>query len=256
MQKIKNSINISKKKIALVLSIALMISVLPLGVYAQAQEREKYLEVFENDIEQVFERFQGFLDTTNEIALEEKPVLEQIFLNDFENNSFEVQTAVSNLNLYEKNIIEDEEGYFHVVIPIKNYNILSNFTVIYNNNFDLIRYSEIHIQESENGFFKVLTYLNGRLIVETETEFEFIENEQFEEELQAFEDMLSNPSVRNWCLVGVLGVGIIVAGLIFVACVVFCPVTAGGGCVACIGAFAVIGAATITAVASCFNNGR
>lgn len=254
MEKINNYIVSSKKRVALLLAIVLTLSALLPGTVANAQEQESM-----DDIEAMVERFEEIEETTNEIDLEEIPVLEQVFSNDIENNHFLIQTALSNLNFEEKTTLEDEDGNFHIVVPIVNseYNMLSNFTVAYDRNFNAISYVETHYQESVNGFFQVSNYLNGELIAETETEFEFIENEEFEEQLQEFENIVelqnSNPRLRSIrCTAGIIGIGLVVAGLLTAACLPWCIATVGSGCVACFGTFVAAAPAIIVAVVSCW----
>ena len=240
-----------KKYIASILVIALVLGALPINRLVNAQENE-----YQSDLETVLERFEEIEATTEEIDLEEVPALAQVFLSDIENNRFLIQTALSNLDFEEKTVLEDDESNFHIVIPIvsPDYNMLSNFHVIYDENFVVMTYAEQHFQESENGFFEIISYLKGVLIAETETEFEFVENEEFESQLQELETALTNPRLRSaGCVVGIIGIGLVVAGLLTAACIPWCIATIGTGCATCFGTFVAVTPAIVTLVVTrCF----
>ena len=159
------------------------------------------------------------------------------------------------MDLDEKTVLEHEEGYFTITVPIvnENYNMLSNLTVTYNEKFDRVQYVETHFQESENGFFKVLHYLNGRLLAETETEYEFIDNEEFEEQFQELEMVLNNPRARSVsCTLNHLVIGIVVAGLLTAACLPICIATVGQGCAVCFGTFVAATPVVINNIVRCW----
>lgn len=207
-----------------------------------------------SDLELVVERFEVISEITNEIDLGDLPALKQTFLNDLENNRISFQTALSNLDFEEKTVLEHDEDYFIITIPIvnENYNMLSNFTITYDETFNLLDYSETHFQESENGFFKVMNYLNGVLISETETDVEFIENAEFERQLQEFEESFSNPRMRGVlsCLKAVAGIGTVMATLIVATCSFVCLVSRSS-CGTCFASLGTLGAGAMVA-AACF----
>lgn len=254
MEKMNDYIASCKKHIALLLAVALMFGALLPGATANAQEEE-----YQSDLEIVLERFEDFEEITTVIHLEDVPELEQAILADFENNRIDVQTELSNLNFAEKRLLEHDDGHFIITIPIlnENYNMLSNLTVIYDGDFDILDYTETHFQESENGFFKVIHYIDGVLVAETETEFEFIDNAEFERQLQEFEALFYNPRARGiWsCLKAVVGISVVIAALVLAVCAVSCAINRHS-CGNCLSTLGVVSQGTIIGVATCFGARR
>ena len=203
--------------------------------------------------------------SVTEVRMGEITGLEQVLLNDLKSSRLSIITDVSSLDLEEKTVLQHEDGYFIIVMSIvdENYNMLSNFSVIYDDSFDIKEYTETHIIESDNGFFKVINYVNGVLIAETETELKFIENNEFESQLQELEDILSNSEMsrasnsQSKCVSLVLKIGVVVAALIITACIPICVLSLGAACSGCVvvlvPSLTKLGVSTQAKIVACMN---
>ena len=253
MKKLLETFYTFKKQVIFTIIGGILIGAIPSGlpIHAHAISLDQ-----DSEVENVFEHFEQILNSTIEIDMKDVPTLENAFSKDFNNNTFVIHSDQAALNLQDKTILEDEQGYFHLVVPIvsDDYNMLSNFTVMYDENYSLIGYAETLFFESENGYFKVSNFLNGNFVGETETDIVFIENEEFETQLYEFEELVTNPRARGAisCTAAVLGIGVVLAGLLVAACLSVCIATVGTGCAICMGGFVTIGGVAYAAVLRCW----
>ncbi len=146
-----------------------------------------------------------------------------------------------------------------VTVPIGGrYSLLSNLTVLLDDTGEIAQYSETLYTENSDGNFHMESYADGDLVISRDTDIAFMTDAELRLEMN---DSPANGDVGTlgfWstvaCVGAVLGVSGTVAYLIVGVCTGACAVPGVGTavCVACIGAYATVGGASIAAVASCF----
>jgi len=152
----------------------------------------------------------------------------------------------------------DNSAFTSVTIPIAGeYSTVSNLTVLLGVGGRIIQYSETLISANEVGNFNITTFVDGALVNSNDTDMAYLTNAQLlASDAAGSEDMITAMGPRSTaaCVASVLGVSGFVGYLIVGACTGACAVPGVGTavCVACIGAYAAVGGASITAVASCF----
>lgn len=97
--------------------------------------------------------------------------------------------------------------------------------------------------------------MDGELTKSEDTGIPFVGDEQLRDEVAAAGELVAQSSNTGACIATVLGVSGAVGAAIAYACAGSCavpmtPVTAPV-CAACVGGFAVVGGASITAIATC-----
>jgi hypothetical protein len=131
----------------------------------------------------------------------------------------------------------------------------SNLTFVLDESGALNQYSESTVVERESGVLDLSTYRDGVLVYSAEldpsTVAAGVGSESFSESTSAIAAISPQQ-----CLMAVLGVGAITAGIILVLCGGSCavPITPPTAivCAACIGGIAAVGGASIAAVMGCF----
>lgn len=151
-----------------------------------------------------------------------------------------------------------EENFTSVTFPIAgDYSeLLSNLTVLFDADGAVVQYSESLIGEGSSGNFQVTTYVDGALTNSEDTGIPYLADEELRSSVADTSEFAAEGMNTGACLAAVLGVSGVVGAIIAKVCVGACavpmtPVTAPV-CAACIGGFAVVGGASIAAIASCF----
>lgn len=126
----------------------------------------------------------------------------------------------------------------------------SNVSYVLDEVGQLSQYSESTVVEREGGMIDLNTYRDGVLIHSAQID---------PGTLSAQQSTAAKAMGPTTCLMAVLGVSAVVAGIILVLCGGSCsvPVTPPTAtiCAACIAGIAVVGGASIPAVMGCFNGG-
>ena len=151
------------------------------------------------------------------------------------------------------------ETFTSVTFPVAGDHsaLLSNLTVITDAGGGVVQYAETLVGANAGGSFQVTTYVDGSLVNDEDTGIAFVGDEQLAADVAATpgSDVVAAKNTGA-CLATVLGVSGVVGAIIAKVCVGACavpmtPVT-GPVCAACVGGFAVVGGASIGAIASCF----
>lgn len=145
----------------------------------------------------------------------------------------------------------EDAAFTSVTIPVGgNYSMLSNLTVLFDESGEIVQYGETLISENDAGNFNIASFMEGDLVNSNDTDLPYMTDAQLRQE--SFTTMGVGGTAA--CVASVLGVSGFTAYLIVGACTGACGVPGVGTavCVACIGAYAAVGGASITAIASCF----
>jgi len=241
-----------KKNIAKALVSVISLSSMSLGGMVKADEANLSLEQ-----SVVLNTFESLNQTTAELNQQDYVAVTNLFFRDIESGYFNINVLEENLDFegIKALALDTKEGFFtSVTIPIvgEEYNIFSNITIIYDSNNDVVSYVETVLTKSFNGTFLVTSYENGKLIKEDVTDIDYVTNEEILMELDYFNSMSNSHSRSAGCLAAVLGIGGATAAVIYTICGLSCTGLAVPICVACIGAYASIGGASVTAVVKCF----
>ncbi|WP_223830625.1 hypothetical protein [Nocardiopsis quinghaiensis] len=152
----------------------------------------------------------------------------------------------------------DQPQHTSVSVPISGgySEPLSNLTVLLDAEGAVVQYAETLYSQADSGNFHISSYVDGALTKSGDTGIPFVGDEQLRDEVAAANEAVAESASTGACVAAVLGVSGAVGAAIAYACVGSCsvpmtPVTAPV-CAACIGGFAVVGGASITAIASCF----
>nr|WP_236702419.1 hypothetical protein [Alkalicoccobacillus plakortidis] len=150
-------------------------------------------------------------------------------------------------------------GVTVVTLPVQGeYAIISNVTVFIDEHNNVLQTNEMLVSQNDEGNFKVETYLDGSLLKSVDTDLAYMDDEELlsENTVDPSEVEVMGVGAVAACIGAVLGVGSAASYLIAVGCGGSCvaptAVTAPI-CAACIGGFAVVGGAGVTAVVNCFN---
>lgn len=181
-----------------------------------------------------------------------------------ENGEVTVNAPQSALKPSEADVytIESDEGAFtSVTVPVGgSYSMLSNLTVVFDDSENIAQHTETLIGQNDAGNFNVTSYLDGGLVSSQDTDLPYMTDAELLEDLESTgwapgASPIEAQSTGS-CLAAVLGVSGVVGAIIAYTCAGACAAAAAGVgvpfCVACIAAYATIGGASITAVASCF----
>lgn len=143
-----------------------------------------------------------------------------------------------------------------VTVPVGGgYSRISNVTVVFSADGSVLQSGETLISENADGNFTISNFTGSELVRRTDTDLAFVTDAELAT-TAAPAAQVSSQSVGSTvaCVATVLGVSGGTAYLIVGACAGACtvPVVGTAICVACIGAYATVGGASIAAVASCF----
>lgn len=136
--------------------------------------------------------------------------------------------------------------------------MVSNLTVVFGDNGKITQSGETPVSENIAGNFNISNYTDGKRVKSNDTDRPFTSDAQLQQKdaAESTGTTLSAHSTRSTVAraVSVLGVSGAVGYLIVGACAGTCtvPIVGTAICVARIGAYAAVGGASITAVASCF----
>lgn len=153
--------------------------------------------------------------------------------------------------------IPSEQGtYTAAIVPIgAGYSLTSNFTVLFDEKGSIVQYTETHVSENAAGNFNITSYSDGKLLSSQDTDMPYMTDAELQENSSTVTLDAQARSATS-CLAAVLGISGFFAGIIVAACWGACAAAAAGVgvpfCIACIAAYAAIGGASITAIASCF----
>ncbi|TGO05163.1 hypothetical protein [Serinibacter arcticus] len=151
------------------------------------------------------------------------------------------------------------ETFTSVTFPVAGDHsaLLSNLTVVTDADGGIVQYAETLVGSNAGGTFQLTTYVDGTLVNDEDTGIAFVGDEQLTADVAGSpgSDVVAAKNTGA-CLATVLGVSGVVGAIIAKVCVGACavpmtPVT-GPVCAACVGGFAVVGGASIGAIASCF----
>lgn len=148
-------------------------------------------------------------------------------------------------------------NYTSVTVPVRGeYTAISNLTVVLDASGAVAQSGETLIGRSAADTFTISNYVDGQLTRSTDTGLPFLTDAQLARQPvgEAPVTTLKSPGQIAACVAAVLGVSGATAYLIVGACTGACgvPLVGTAVCVACIGAYAAVGGASIGAVASCF----
>lgn len=151
---------------------------------------------------------------------------------------------------------KNEEVEFRTLsIPIDGLEIPSNLTAVYGVDGNLFTYSETLVSQVSENVYRVQIINDGQLTTDRNVDISAISESDLQQELIQATRGGGGPGAVAGCLAGLLGIGGITAWAIAIscggACTVPTPITAPI-CAACIGAYAVLGGASMGAIAACF----
>lgn len=182
-----------------------------------------------------------------------------------ERGEFSLHASESALRLSEAEVyhIESDEGLFtSVTVPVGGeYSLMSNVFAVFDEAGNAVQYGETLVSENHAGNFNVTTYIDGELTSDQDTGLSYMTDAELQQEIDStLQDMPQGLNAQTQstgaCLAAVLGVSGVVGGIIAAACWGACASAAIGigvpFCVGCVSAYAVVGGASITAVANCF----
>lgn len=165
------------------------------------------------------------------------------------------------LNWSEPSLLEfdtDNGTFRSITLQIQDprYSILSNITAVFDSSWNISNYAEQLLSKTDNNKFLMQVYMNGDLVNQQVSDFDFISNEDIQKKLDEYASL---PQTQGWgeeatCLTAVLGVDVAVAWIILGTCTTACAAQpiAAPVCAACIGAVAAMGAANVGGVIACF----
>ncbi|NYH79668.1 hypothetical protein FHR84_003006 [Actinopolyspora biskrensis] len=170
------------------------------------------------------------------------------------------QSALSRGQAKVYTVDSEETTSTSVTIPVGgDYSLVSNLTVLFDESGDIVQYSETLISENESGNFNITSFTDGVLVNSNDTDQPYMTDDQLRQGAGSgtgSSDSMTAMGAGSTaaCVAAVLGVSGATGYLIVSACTGACatPGVGTGVCVACIGAYATVGSASVTAVASCF----
>lgn len=162
------------------------------------------------------------------------------------------------VKVYQVDAGSEQQQFTSVSVPISGIysEPLSHLTVLFDADGALVQYAETLYSQGDSGNFHITSYVDGALTSNEDTGIPYVGDEELRSEAPAATEAVAASSNTAACLAAVLGVSAVVAGAIAYACVGACsvpitPITAPV-CAACVGGFAIVGGASITAIAACF----
>ncbi|GGJ72521.1 hypothetical protein [Virgibacillus salexigens] len=144
---------------------------------------------------------------------------------EIDNNLFKYDNAKA-YNVKESNIKA-------LTIPVtdgENYNEISNISVYFDSNGEVLHYTELYVSKSDKGTFEIELLLNGKVQAQKITDEKFTTAKEYQEkhggEIQ--------PMGVNWDnFLECMGITGIAAGFISSVCGFACALTAGTACIVC-----------------------
>lgn len=184
-------------------------------------------------------------------------------------NQLILATSVQQLKFDDAVVLKLEKHnqiFTTIVIPVKDFSPISNFTIVYEENGTISNYAETLYFEGENGNLWMSQWINGNFTHSKDIGFKFIDNDSMQSEMQRLKKMADETAATFTkqrsvgkiaaCLAAVTGIGGIAAVAIATACIGACafpePTASKVICAACIGGYATLGAGGMTAVVGCF----
>ncbi|WP_235360759.1 hypothetical protein [Shouchella clausii] len=155
-------------------------------------------------------------------------------------------------------INKNNENFTAISIPVvgEEYSLISNLTLIFDSNNEIINYTETLFTKSDNDKFVLTSYNEGELIHDRVTDIDYVSNSELKKELEYIDDEVIQPQGLNevaLCLSTVLLIDLTLARMVATACMAACASGVGAPiCAACIGGLLAVGAGNITAVTNCF----
>lgn len=181
-------------------------------------------------------------DAVEKEMLEEMNNFEEItnkfVINDLKNNfkKFSHTLTVSNdlLNYHEAKAYNVKNSNIKVLsVPVndgENYHEISNVSIYFDKNGEMINRSEAYLSKSDKNTFHVKVIVNDEVLTDEVTNDPFITAEEYQQK----DDRLVQTYGVNWdTFLNCMGIPGVTASLISSACGVACAVTAGAGCIAC-----------------------
>ncbi|WP_169253615.1 hypothetical protein [Brevibacterium sp. 'Marine'] len=180
------------------------------------------------------------------------------------NGTFNSHAKSSLLNFNKGKVYKVTSGdkqFTSVTIPVEGkYATTSNLTVLFDGDGKKVNYSEVLYTQGDNGKFHLAKYENGKITEDRNTDISYKTDSQISAESKkgVSGELSTQKSTGDKvaCVASVLGVSGTVGYLIVGACAGACAAGETGVtipvCVACIGAYATVGGASVTAVANCF----
>lgn len=174
-----------------------------------------------------------------------------------------IQDATIKLNISESSYdfncgqlahVADSEESTALTVPVKGneYSILSNLTVLFDENNQPITYSELILTKSEKNTFVIQIFTDGIETYNEITDLEYVSNTEMNDWISDVQDVYNNPQhlqpygLDIPCFVAVSGAGATVSGLILKLCGAPCAL-APPTCAVCLGGIIVIGGGSILA---------
>lgn len=153
----------------------------------------------------------------------------------------QIDTEVKNLNTKQSTLVryidpETQKVLFinNIPVSLEDGHELSNIAVIYNEKGDMIQYTEMYLTKNNRGNFNLMLYVDGKKVVEEDTNEKFMTAEEYTEQLKEGPELYLNIGKLAKCL----GISIALAEIIGAACLGVCWLTAGAGCIACVAGLA------------------
>lgn len=168
---------------------------------------------------------------------------------EIEKLELKISVDFNSLDFKNSNIskVDDIDNLTAITIPIvdDDFTILSNLTILFNDNMKVISYSELNVFKSKENTFEILILNDGKETYRDVTNIEFIENSEIKSYFSDLEENITNDNISMYgldipCFVAVSGAGGTISGLILKLCGAPCTL-APPVCAVCLGGIAVIG---------------
>ncbi|WP_277210952.1 hypothetical protein [Isoptericola croceus] len=157
----------------------------------------------------------------------------------------------------------DDETFTSVSVPVGGeHSLTSNVTIVFDEDENVVQYSESLLERNGSDNFRITAYTDGELTKSQDTDIPFVPDSELMKDLHfsgpisaldsTSASTLATSKSTSACLSATLGI----TGTLGIAIALACGGSCAGGavpiCAACIGAYAVVHGAGITAVAACF----
>lgn len=185
--------------------------------------------------------------------------LTSMALNFIHNSTIKLHISESAYDFYNGKValIADSNESRALVIPVNNdgYSSFSSLTVLFDDNNQVITYSELIVTKSANNTFSIQIFNDGVEAYNEVTDLEYISNDEMNDWIADVNEEYGGPQPYGLnvpCFVAVSGAGATVSGLIVKLCGAPC-VLAPPACAVCLGGILVIGGGSIiAAVTQCW----
>lgn len=262
--KLKNHLN----KLAVVAILIAFIGNLFIGSVdaSMTEEPDTKTEEFYEDkeLQKTFKDMNDYSKTTTEIKNE-------LAINELKNNvanliatkKVKPNAPLENYDYKGVTALEMNQAgsiYTSITLPVKgdNYSLISNLTLVFNQDSSLSTYSESLITKSDDNKFIISNFMDGKLIENKATDLDYVSDADLQKGLENLQNT-ENINVKQSrgfgnkvaCIAAVLGIGGSVAYLIAGTCTAAC-LTVNPVCATCIGGICTLGAGGIGGVVTCF----